>query len=240
MVNKNWITLTQSETILWLDPLAVVLDSFICILLHSDHKHPQNKIYEMKYSLDFLCEINSIVDTMGFHSRATPFNFIRGKIDHQWTSFSPFMSITSDSAQANILQRWNSFFQNGCSWTEILNSFLKNVNLRLIPQNTKQKILFNDSPPTLVHFAVLLLVCPIGPDISPSYFSHCLASPAPAPLFLLALHHRLNRNKAPLSREKERNLRMPVRTNISGIFLWLYVNTELQNAFHPDIPDGRT
>ena len=177
---------------------------------------------------------------MGFHSRATPFNFIRGKIDHQWTSFSPFMSITSDSAQANILQRWNSFFQNGCSWTEILNSFLKNVNLRLIPQNTNQKLLFNDSPPTLVHFAVLLLVCPIGPDISPSYFSHCLASPTPSPLFLLALHHRLNRNKAPLSREKERNLRMPVRTNISGIFLWLYVNTGLQNSFHPAIPGGRT
>ena len=53
-----------------------MLDSFICILFHSDHKHPQNKIYEMKYSLDFLCEINSIVDTMGFHSRATPFNLI--------------------------------------------------------------------------------------------------------------------------------------------------------------------
>ena len=129
-----------------MDPLAVVLDSFICILLHSDHKHPQNKIYEMKYSLDFLCEINSIVDTMGFHSRAIPFKLI-GKNRSSVNFIQPtqerhhhkqiFHKKRVACAGNNSLQ-----YSSSCSWTKInakwsMHQFypiMSNIELRLIPR----------------------------------------------------------------------------------------------------------
>ena len=134
---------------------------------------------------------------MGFHSRATPFNLIGGKIYHQWTSFSPFMGITSSKY---FTKRNQLFAKHKCSYS-------------MIPAPNSSG--FCGSHVGLSrHLSTVFLPlsfrsCPF-PSFSPPW----------------SFIRGWTGTKPPLSRGKERNLRMPVftymRTNISSI-IWICI-----------------
>ena len=125
---------------------------------------------------------------MGFHSRAIPFNLIREKSiiselhsAHSWASpvnqhkqiFYKQLKMKQLFAKC-LLMPMNRI-------TKLLNSILEKTH------SSKHKLRsfpIPSPPPTLADSAVLLSVCPTCLDISPPYFSHCLSSPAPFPLFL--------------------------------------------------------